>query len=219
MQEEVDHQDHQHDRDQEGLKDFLHAFRHGLRLVERYGVVDVFGKALLHLGHELPDTCRRLHRIGAGQLVNRDHGGGLAIQAADQVVILRAQFDPRHVPHSNCAAIRSLAHDDVSKLFRRGQTALSPDGIGELLVPRSGLASDLTRRVHGVLRLDRVRDVGDGDAQLRQLIGLYPEPHGILPGAKDLRLPDPVRARDGVIEVDIGIVGQKLGVAGAVRRV
>ena len=83
----------------------------------------------------------------------------------------------------------------------------------------SGLAADLAGRVHRVLRLDGVDDVGDGDAQLRQLVGLYPEPHGILPGAENLRLADAVRARDGIIEVDVGVVGQKLGIASAVRRV
>ena len=133
-----------------------------------------------------------MDRIGAGQLVDRDDRGGLAIQAADNAVVLRAQLDARDVFHANYSAIRGFPHNDVSELLRRSQAALSQHGIGELLVPRSRLAANLTGRVHGVLRLDGVDDVRDRDAQLRQLVGLHPKPHGILPRAENLRLADAV---------------------------
>ena len=90
------------------------------------------------------------------------------------------------------------------------QTALSEHGIGELLARGSRLAANLTGRIHSVLRLYRVDDVRDRDAELRQLVRLYPEPHGILARAKDLRLTDAVQARDRIVEVDIGVVGQEL---------
>ena len=92
------------------------------------------GKALLHLRHELADARDGLHSIGSGQLVDGNCGAGLAIQAADQAVVLRAQFDARHISHANDAAIRRFADDDVAELFRRRQAALSQHGIGELLV-------------------------------------------------------------------------------------
>ena len=101
LQEEVDHQDHQHDGDQEGFDDLLHAFGHRARLVKRYGVIHIFREALLHLGHQLADAGGGLDRIGAGQLVDGDDGGGLTIQAADNAVVLRAQFDSGDVFHSN----------------------------------------------------------------------------------------------------------------------
>src|SRR4029077_20797279 len=164
------------------------------------------------------DGGSRLDRIGTGQLVDEDDGGGLPIQAAKNAVILRAQLDSSNVFHSNLAAIRSFPQDDVSELFRRRQTALSNNRVGELLIVGSRLGTDLTGRVDRVLRLDGVDDVRDGDAQLRQLVRLYPEPHGILPRAKNLRLADTVQACDGIIEVDIGVVGQERRIVSAVRR-
>ena len=72
LQEEVDHQDHQHDGDQKGFDDFLHTFGNGARLIKRYGVIHIIREALLHLGHQLSDAGGRLDRIRAGQLVDGD---------------------------------------------------------------------------------------------------------------------------------------------------
>ena len=46
-------------------------------------------KALLHLDHQLSNARGCLHRVRTGQLVDRDDDGGLAIQAADNAVVLR----------------------------------------------------------------------------------------------------------------------------------
>ena len=62
--------------------------------------------------------------------------GGLAIQAVEYAVILRAQFDPGDVFHADDSAIRSFTDDNVFKLLRRCQAALSENGIGELLARR-----------------------------------------------------------------------------------
>ncbi len=96
---------------------------------------------------------------------------------------------------------------------------MSQHGIGELLVRRSRLASDLTCRVDCVLRLDRVGNVRDGDAELCQLVRLHPQPHGILARAEDLGLADAVQARDWIIEVDVGVVGQIVRIVRAMRRI
>ena len=131
----------------------------------------------------------------------RDDRGGLAIQAAENAVVLRAQLDPGNVFHAHDSAIRSFADDNVFELLRRCQAALSKNGIGELLARRSWFAANLTGRIHRVLRLDRVDDLGDGDAQLRQLVRLYPEPHGILPRAEDLCLATPYKRATGSLRL------------------
>ena len=56
------------------------------------------------------------------------------------------------------------------------------------------LAADLAGGVDGVLRLDRGDDLRNGDAELRQLVGLHPEAHGVLAGAENLHAAD-ARAR------------------------
>jgi len=101
-----------------------YAFRHGARLVKRYGVIHVLREALLHLGHQLSDTCGSLHGIGTGQLVDRDNDGGLAIQAADNAVVLCTQLDAGDVFHANGSTVWRLAHDHVFELFRGSQAAL-----------------------------------------------------------------------------------------------
>src|SRR5207245_7935750 len=73
--------------------------------------------------------------------------------------------------------------------------------------------------IYFVLGLDGVSNIRDGNAQFRQLIGLYPEPHGILAGSEDLRPAYSIGAADGVVEVDVRIVREKRSVAGAVGRV
>ena len=164
LQEEVDHKDHQHDGDQQGFNDLLHAFCHCCCLVQRYGVIHILREALLHLGHQLSDACGRLDRIGTGQLVDRDNDGGLAIQSADNAVVLCAQLDAGDVSNTNYAAIRSLTHYDVFELFRGRQSALRKHGISELLVRGSWFTAHLTSRIDRVLRLHCIDDVRDRDA-------------------------------------------------------
>ncbi len=60
-------------------------------------VIQSVGKARLQLFHLGVDACRRLHRVGAGQLVHRQRHGGLAVQSAILVVLLRPQLNLRHV--------------------------------------------------------------------------------------------------------------------------
>src|SRR5207244_5546711 len=142
-----------------------HAFSDRQSLVERYRIVDIFGKALLHPGHELADTLRGLKGVRSGKLVNRNDGAGLAIQPTDRAVILLAQFDSRNVFHAHGPAIRSFANNDAAEFFRRCQTALCQQRIGVLLITQSRLATALPRRISLALSLDGISNVRYGDAQ------------------------------------------------------
>src|SRR5207244_6425640 len=104
-------------------------------------------------------------------------------------------------------------------LFRRAQPALRQQCIGDLLFLLGWLATYLASWIYFVLGLDGVCNIRDSNAQFRQLIGLYPEPHGILAGSEDLRPADSIGAADGIVEVDVRIVREKRSVAGAVGRV
>ncbi len=118
LQKKVDHQDHQNDGNQQGDNELLHAFCNCARLVKRYGVIHILWEALLHLGHQFSDACGRLDGVGTRQLINGNDDGGLAIQAADNAVVLCAQLDAGDIFDANNAAIRRLAHDHVFELFR-----------------------------------------------------------------------------------------------------
>ena len=88
-----------------------------------------------------------------------------------------------------------------------------------MLLRESRLAAHLTGGVHRVLRLDGVDNVRHGDVQLRELIRFHPQPHRILSRSENLGLTNAIRARDGVVQIDVGVIGEKRRVASAVRRV
>ena len=119
-----------------------------------------------------------------------------------------AQLQARHIFHPNRPAIWRLAHNDVAELLRGRQTALGQHCIGVLLIRGSRLASNLPSRIDSVLGFYRVYNIGDRDAELRQLVRIHPEPHRILACAENDRLADAVQARDGIIQVDVGVVGK-----------
>jgi len=56
---------------------------------------------------------------------------------------------------------------------------------------KTGSPTDLASRIYLALSLDGISNVRYGDAQLRQLIGFYPEPHRILAGPKTSDRPTP----------------------------
>ncbi len=174
-------------------------------------------EALLHLGHQFSNPCGRLDSIGTGQLVDGDNDGGLAIQPADNAVVLCAQLDAGDVFHANNSAIWRLAHDHVFKLFRGRQATLRKHGICELLVCGSRFTAHLARRIDRVLRLHSIHDVRDRDAQFRKFVRLYPQPHRILPCAENLRLAHTVQPSDGIVEVDISVVAQEFCIISALR--
>jgi hypothetical protein len=60
---------------------------------------------------------------------------------------------------------------------------------------------------------------GNRDVQLGQLVGLDPQPHGVLAGAEDGDAGDSLDPRHLVVDVDVRVVGEKDVVVGAVRRV
>ncbi len=79
-------------------------------------------------------------------------------------------------------------------------------------------AAHLAGGIHGVLRLNGGDHFGDGDAELRELVGLDPQPHRVLARAEYLHVADAGDARQLVVQIDVGIIGEKFSVVGALRR-
>ncbi len=215
LQEDVDHEDHQDDGDQERLDDFLDAFRYGARRIQRDGVVDALWQATLLLREQVLDPFCRLNGIRTGQLIDGDQGARLAIQVAGDGVVLRAHLDAGNVLDAHDAAIGRGAHDNICEFFGRGQPALRADRIGELLSLGRRLTADLAGRVHRVLRLDGGDDLRYGDGESCQLIGFDPEAHGVLAGAEHLHAADALNAAQLIVEVDVRVVGEELRVINA----
>ncbi len=198
------------------MNDLLDALRDGKGRVQGDYVVQVGGESLLEFRHHLLGAVGGLYRIATGQLVKGDDSRGLAVQPADHGVILGPQLDPPHVPDAHEGSVRVGPDDDFTEFRFVLEAALGSDGIGELLARRHGLAAHLTGRVDGVLLLHGAHDLRDGDPQGGEPVGPHPEAHGVLTGAEDGDARDTGHAGHLVVDVDVGIIGQKNVVVGPV---
>ena len=174
LQEDEDDDDDEDERLEERLDDLADALGDREGGVQRDHVIEVVGEARLRLLHQRLRRAHGVDRVRARQLVDRDDGGGSAVQASDRGVVLRAELDARHVAHAHDRAVDVGAHDDVAELLLVGQPALGSHRIGELLARRHRLAADLTGRIHGVLLLQRIEDLVHRDAELGQRVGVRP---------------------------------------------
>src|ERR1035441_1075753 len=77
-------------------------------------------------------------------------------------------------------AVWISSKDDVAKLLWLDQASLRAHGVGELLTVRNRLATNLSRRIHIVLSLNRCDNLRRGHAKLRKLVGLNPDAKRIL---------------------------------------
>ena len=103
-------------------------------------------------------------RVGAGGEADRDAGAGMAVDPAEDLVILGAELDPGDVREVDDRAVGLGLEDDVAELLGRRQPRLGGDGGVEHLLGRHRLGADLARRDLGILRLDRRDDVAGASA-------------------------------------------------------
>ena len=186
LKEDEDHEDDEGQRFKKRFDDLADSFVDGSCRVEGNGIVEVGREPFLGLLHHLPDALDRGKGIRARQLVDGHDAGGLAVDPAPDVVSLRPQFDPGHVLQPDDRSVRVGADNDGAEFLRRDEAALGADRIGEFLPRGDRLAADLSGRVDRVLLLDGIDDIGDGDAELAQGVGLDPDADRILACAEDV---------------------------------
>ena len=219
LQEDVHHDDHQDNGDQQGLDDLLNPFCHCARRVERDGVIDALRKSLPLLSEKFFDPVCRLHGIRTRQLVHRDDRTRFAIQLADDRVVLRPHLHAGDVLDPYDPTIGRGADNDLFELLGRSQTTLCPDRVGEFLTLGCRLAADLTGWIHRILRLDRCHDLGYGDRELGQLVRLDPQSHRIPAGPKHLNAANSGNTAQLIVQVDVRVVRQELRVIDTAGRI
>ena len=79
LQKDVDHDNHQPNRDQQGYDNLPNSFRNRTCRVQRNRVVDTLREAFLGFRHQFIDTLCSLNCVGTGQLIDGDYGAGLPI--------------------------------------------------------------------------------------------------------------------------------------------
>ena len=131
----------------------------------------------------------------------------------------RAQLDPCDVAEPDRGTVGVQPHDDVRELLRLEELPLRSHRVRELLAPGSRVGADASGRIDVVLRRDRVRQIGNGDPELRQLVRLDPDAHRVVGRPEDQDLPDPGNAIERVRHVDGRVVAQEERIVGPLRRV
>src|SRR5260370_752638 len=154
--------------------------------------------------------------FGAGQYAMRlwvksDQLAKLGITVTDVINAIQAQNTVN--PAGQVGGEPSSKDQEYTYAVRAQGRLASPEEFGRWL------AANLPGGIHGVLRLNGVDHISNCDSQFCQLVGLHPQAHRILAGAEDLDIANTGRTCDGVMEIDVGIVGQKLSIVRAVRRI
>ena len=122
---------------------------------------------------------------------------------------LGSELNSSHILDANQRSIDARPHYDVFEIFLRHQPALSSDRIGKILTFGNRFRIDLARRVHRILRVNRGHDFRNRDVELRQFVGINPNAHRVLPGTENGHAGNPWNPGERVVEVDVGVVGQK----------
>ena len=207
LQEQVHHQEHQHDGFEQGMYHFLDGDLH-----ERSGVVGIIhfhlvGEEGLQFFQAGAHRISGVQRVGAGGQADGQAGGRLAVIAAHHVIVLGCQFHPRHIPQEHLGAIRIYLEQDVLKLLGIFQSSLG-DNVGiELLAFHRRGATELTTGDLVVLYLNRLGDVLRRQIVLVELVGIEPDAHGV-GGAEQLDLADTGYPADRILHIGGHIVRQ-----------
>ena len=179
----------------------------------------VRGEALLQLLHRLLRTLGHGERVRTGDLVNGDDGRRLPVVTSDLGIGLGPELDPRDVAEPHHRAVEVLADDDVAELLRRHQPPLRADRVRELLPLRGRFGADLTARVRRALLQDRAAQIAERQPQRLQLVGKHPDAHRVVRGAEGVDLAEAGHTQERVVDVDGGVVAEKVLAVRTVRRI
>ena len=220
---EVAEKDEDDDADQdEGLEEGM-DHRLDRRFDEHRGVVhdvvgDILGQQRIEFLQRLADALGRGERVGAGQQVDLDAGGRLAVVATDRVARLGPQLDPRHVLQPDDRALGVGADDDVLVFLYRRQAALGRDVEFEFDRAHQWGGADPADGGLDVLRLDRLHDVVGRHLQACQAVEREPGAHRVVERAEQHGIAHPRHAPQVVEHLDGGVVREELAVPAAFGR-
>ena len=227
--------DHRDDRGAEALEEHEHDDQHQHeRLDERVPhlgdvLADVEGRVVgdpvfqalrevpgdaVHLRADLLDDVQG---VGVGELVDRDRAGGLAVEPAGRLVVLRVELDAGDVGEVDDRAVVVAADDDLLELLDLREPPLGRDRVLEPLAGRRRQGADLAGGGLLVLLLDRLDDLGGRDPLVGHAVRVEPDPHGVL-AAERVHVADARDPLEGVDDVDLAVVVEERRVVPAVGR-
>ena len=179
LEEDEHHEQHQENRLEQGADDLLHGCPHEGRGVEVDDVVETRRELLLGFLQELRDAPGHGEGVGARRLVHEQGGGGAAVEPGAGLVGLRPQLHPGHVFDAQDRPVRQRPHHHAGELVGLDEPALREHLVLEVDARLVRGRADLARRVLAVLLTHDLPDVGGGETELGELVGIEPEPHPV----------------------------------------
>ena len=181
LQKDEQDDQHQHDRQPEGIHHPLDR-----RLDELADVVDLEhlhsrGHGLGELVHHLHHLVRDIESIALGGLKDRDGDRGIALDAHRLLgVAVGAVGGLAHILETKQVAGGRAADDQVVEILDGHQIAvvLHQNGIGELLISAGWRTSHQATDGHAVLTGDRTDDLISSEIIGRELVGVNEQPEG-----------------------------------------
>jgi hypothetical protein len=143
-------------------------------------VIDAFGERRLEPFERAANLLGAVERVAARRLIDADHRGGLAVQAADRFRKPRSKLDAGDVAHPHERAVRVGAHDHGTELLDGRQAALGLDADLKLLVGQRRLRTDASDRGLDVLALQSVGDIARHQTEIRQPLAVEPDLHAVV---------------------------------------
>ena len=156
--------------------------------------------------------------VGAGQLIDRHDGRGLAVETAREVVGLRAELDAGHVLEVQHRAVGIGAQDDVAEVLGRNQPALRAHGIGKLLAAGTGSPPICPAGLTLFCVCSAVTICGTVTPSLASWSGLTQTRSAYWPAPKTCTRETPVDAGNVVHQIDVGVIREESAIVGGVRR-
>ena len=201
-------EDDEHDEEKrldEGVHDLRDGFTDIVRAVHDRIAAHLRRKVRPCLVNDLFDSGDRLHGIGITRELNAHGKRRMSIRLRDDVVRLRARLHARDILEAHEAAVARSAHDDITKLLGRHETAVDLARRLLFLHLGHGHRADCTRRRLYILLLDRSCNVGDRQAEFCELVGIEPDAHRIV-RAEDLDVADAMHTLDLIEEIDRRVI-------------
>ena len=137
-----------------------------------------------------------------------DAGGGHTIQITVDILVPGAEVGPGDIAQADDLPVRAVLDHDIGELFGLNQPAQRAHRVLEIHALDGRLLADLTGRHLDILLAQRLDHVAGSHVARRQLIGIEPNPHAVVPAPKDERLAHPVQTRQFVLDLNQGIIAQ-----------
>ncbi len=189
LQEQVHYQEHQHNRFDQRFHHFVNGDFNERRGVVRVDHLQACREGWLQGLNSRTYGIGGIQRVSAGRQFDPQTRGWLTIVLSDNVVVLAAQLNLCYVTQANLGAIRVYLQQDLTKLFRRGESGLSDNRGVQLLSFHRRRAAELTCCYLGVLRLNSVDDINRRKLEVVQLVRIHPDSHRVL-GTEQLHVTD-----------------------------